>query len=478
MNTPRECHSALLSIGVAAPSLRLPAAQVAAGWGRTGGRGQVAVCSPSEDALTLAWLAASRALDSASIPPEEIGGIWWGCTRAPFAEGPSLSFLGAALRLQTNSEAALLSGSPHAGIDALLAADDAVTSGRVRTALVIASDSILPALGSGLEAASGAGAVAVLLSAEGPALLGQVTTQWSPVLDRYRGDLETETREVYDGRLFREQVFLPLCQTVGSALTADPSSRWSLPDPDGRLGRTLGERLGSVKVVSTAARSELGDTGAAAPLLGLAAAMGDPGTLIAVGFGGGRATAISIQINAPVPGSSLVEQHLSGGQEVSYTEALRCRGQLSASGETVEMAVPPGSAMFVRGSHEMLALLGARCLACATVNTPPNVHPTCIRCGAIEFELVPLPLHGTVQTFVVNQTMPAPFVAPLPLIVLDLEDGSRISVQGASDGSDLHIGVAVDLQLRRYALERGVPIYGYAALVSTASENTIERPSA
>jgi hydroxymethylglutaryl-CoA synthase len=74
--------------------------------------------------------------------------------------------------------------------------------------------------------------------------------------------------------------------------------------------------------------------------------------------------------------------------------------------------------------------------------------------------------------------MPAPFVAPLPLIVLDLEDGSRISVQGASDGSDLHIGVAVDLQLRRYALERGVPIYGYAALVSTTSENTIERPSA
>jgi len=478
VSTPRECHSAVLSIGVAAPTLRLPVAQVAAGWGRAGGRGQVAVCGPSEDALTLAWLAARRAITAAGMLPEEIGGVWWGCTRPPFAEGPNLSFLSAALRLHPQSEAALLSGSPHAGIDALLAAADAVKSGRVSTALVVASDSLLPALGSGLEAASGAGAVAVLLAAEGPARLSQVSTQWSPVLDRYRGDLETETREVYDGRLFREQVFLPLCQTVGSSLSADPSTRWSLPDPDGRLGRTLGERLGSVQIVSSAARSELGDTGAAAPLLGLAAALGEPGNLIALGFGGGRATALSIQVTSPVPGSSVVQQHLSGGREVTYTEALRCRGQLVASGETVEMAVPPGSAMFVRGSHEMLALLGARCLACATVNTPPNVHPTCIGCGAIEFEIIPLPLHGTVQTFVVNQTMPAPFVAPLPLLVLDLEDGSRISCQGASDGSDLHVGVAVELQLRRYALERGVPIYGYAALVATASDKTIERPSA
>ena len=129
MSTPRECHSAVLSIGVAAPTLRLPVAQVAAGWGRAGGRGQVAVCGPSEDALTLAWLAARRAITAAGIPPEEIGGVWWGCTRPPFAEGPNLSFLSAALRLHPQSEAALLSGSPHAGIDALLAAADAVISG-------------------------------------------------------------------------------------------------------------------------------------------------------------------------------------------------------------------------------------------------------------------------------------------------------------------------------------------------------------
>jgi hydroxymethylglutaryl-CoA synthase len=68
-----------------------------------------------------------------------------------------------------------------------------------------------------------------------------------------------------------------------------------------------------------------------------------------------------------------------------------------------------------------------------------------------------------VHTFVVNQTMPAPFIAPLPLVVIDLEDGARVMLQGVGDGTDLEIGSEVQLVLRRYAYERGVPVYGYKA---------------
>ena len=66
-----------------------------------------------------------------------------------------------------------------------------------------------------------------------------------------------------------------------------------------------------------------------------------------------------------------------------------------------------------------------------------------------------------VNTNVLNQTMPAPFVAPLPIAVVDLEDGARIMLQGVGDGSDMEIGMDVELILRRYAHERGVPVYGY-----------------
>ena len=69
------------------------------------------------------------------------------------------------------------------------------------------------------------------------------------------------------------------------------------------------------------------------------------------------------------------------------------------------------------------------------------------------------------QTFVVNQTMPPPFQAPLPMVVVDLDDGARIMVQGSSaDADELAIDDTVTLTLRLYATERGIPVYGYKAL--------------
>jgi len=72
---------------------------------------------------------------------------------------------------------------------------------------------------------------------------------------------------------------------------------------------------------------------------------------------------------------------------------------------------------------------------------------------------------------VVNQTMPPPFQAPLPMVVVDLDDGARLMVQGASaDAAALAIDDEVTLALRRYALERGVPVYGYKALRCAAGD--------
>jgi uncharacterized OB-fold protein len=111
----------------------------------------------------------------------------------------------------------------------------------------------------------------------------------------------------------------------------------------------------------------------------------------------------------------------------------------------------------------MLQMLGGRCTDCGTINTPPSIHPVCIACGGTKMEPAPLARRGVVHTYVVNQTMPAPFVAPLPLAVIDLEDGARIMLQVVGDGTDLAIGTEVELVLRRYAHERGVPVYGWKA---------------
>lgn len=456
---------AIGSIGVSAPTLRLPAAEVGAAWGRGGGRGQCAVCGPDEDVLTLSWAAADRALTAAGLDPAEVEGLWWGTTRPPFAEGPSWTHLAATLRLGDTVDGALCAGSPHAGVEALLAAADAVASGRVRNALVVTADALVPATGSPTETLLGAAAAAVVLRPDGPARLRLASTASMPVLDRYRGDRELATRETYDGRLYREEVYLPLLSRVAGAAGLDAETRWSLPDPDGRLAGTLARRVGG-ELVSKSGREELGDTGAAAALVGAATALATTGQVGLVAAGGGRATVCAVEVDQPVPGASEAEAHLAAGRVASYPEVLRARRQLVAEGESVEMAVPPGSAMFVRGNREVLGLLSARCVDCGTHNTPPSIHPACISCGSDKFDIVPLARTGTVQTFVINHTMPAPFEAPLPLVVVDLDDGARIQLQGADDGSRLEIGGPVELVVRRYSIERGVPIYGWKVLAS------------
>jgi hydroxymethylglutaryl-CoA synthase len=454
----------LLGVGAGAPAYRVGAADVGAAWGRRGGRGHAAVCAADEDTLTLAWDAGTGALAAAGIDAAAVDGLWWGTTRPPFAEGPSHAVLAAALGITSHASGALHAGSPHAGMEALLGAADAIAAGAAQVALVVVSDALRPGLGTAAEARTGAGAAAVVLAAEGgtASLVARVTRS-QPFLDRYRGDGEAETRDLYDGRLFREEVFLPVVSEVASALASFDITAWSLPDPDGRLGSALAKRVGAALNTASTAYTALGDTGAAAALLGAFGALDAPGLVAVVGTGGGRTTGVTIDVETPVPGAAASAAVLAEGREVPYTAALRARGQLAPAGETIPMGVPPESAMFVRGAHEMLELQGGRCVDCGTISTPPSIHPTCIACGGPKLEPVVLARGGTVHTYVVNQTMPAPFVAPLPIAVIDLDDGARVMLQAIGDGTDIAIGRRVELVLRRYAFERGVPVYGFKA---------------
>ena len=107
--------------------------------------------------------------------------------------------------------------------------------------------------------------------------------------------------------------------------------------------------------------------------------------------------------------------------------------------DPVPMGLPPGGAAFVQGQPRDARTLQVR--AAGPARRSPRLRRS-IRpasgCGGDDLEVVPLARRGTVQTFVVNQTMPPPFVAPLPLLVLDLDDGARLMVQGTPDDAPSH----------------------------------------
>ena len=526
----------ITSIGAALGSLRLDVSEIATSWGAQAARtsATVRVCAPDEDSLTLAWLAGSQALLAAGYDPSSCSsegalGLWWGTSRPPFAEGPSHSYLAAALSLPADAPGTLLSGSTHSGMDAFLTALDSIAAGTVSRALVVASDAPLPGTGTACERFTGSGAAAFLLEPAGDDLmadradsLGQRAqtktpsmplVRWragasAPVLDRYRPEGQMMIADLYDQRLFREEILLPAVAAVGKALdTARQASEakagidsWILPDPDGRLGRSAAKRLGARRALAESLFSTAGDTGAAACLLGLALVLGGAGDDIGdakhitseegritpessdveaigtIAYGGGRASGIVVERPAvnveqephSIPGAIGVRAAITQARKASYSEVLRSRDQLVAMSEPIPMGLPPGSAGFVRGTNEVLRCQGGQCAACGWVSIPPTIHPTCVNCGGTDLDIIALDRSGVVHTFVVNQTMPAPFTAPLPLVVIDLDSGSRIMVQGTADSAaDLGIGQRTQLVLRRYALERGAPVYGFKACPET-----------
>ena len=90
--------------------------------------------------------------------------------------------------------------------------------GSAQVALVIASDARRPGPGTGFEAAFAAPARRRSCSRRPAARdgLGARVTRSRPFLDRYRGDGEDNVRDLYDARLFREEIFLPVVAEVAS----------------------------------------------------------------------------------------------------------------------------------------------------------------------------------------------------------------------------------------------------------------------
>src|SRR5262249_34913903 len=143
-----------------------------------------------------------------------------------------------------HSGGSLCSGSPHAGMDALLAAADAIAAGSARVAMVVAADALVPGPGTSYEERAGAGAAALVLVSEGGnASIAARGTRTHPFLDPSRAEGGPVPRDLYDGRLFREEVFLPIVGEVGKQLAALDVDAWSLPDPDGSLGAAIGRKL-------------------------------------------------------------------------------------------------------------------------------------------------------------------------------------------------------------------------------------------
>lgn len=113
-------------------------------------------------------------------------------------------------------------------------------------------------------------------------------------------------------------------------------------------------------------------------------------------------------------------------------------------------------------------LEAAKCTSTGKIYYPPRT--VCPDKGCREFETVTLPRTGKVITYTVVRVPPAGFTdqSPLPIALVELDNGVRLMVQIAdvADPAEISIGMPVRLEFRRISSdgEAGVIFYGHKAV--------------
>ena len=405
------------------PAWRVPGAEIGAAWGRKGGRGTVAVCAPDEDPLTLAVAAAIDALDAAGLdgrrrrralvglhpPAVRRGSEPRGARRRALAEP-------AGRRCAHERIAA----RRHGG---------AARRGRRRGRR---ARSAPRSWSSPTASAPGSAPRSRPAPAPAPPRWSSPPTTGPAALDRPRHPLAAAARPLprrrrdstpatsTTPRLFREEMFLPAVLEVAEHLAALDPRAWSLPDPDGRLG-TIGRQAGRRR---PRCRRPTSTPRSATPR---------PRR---------RSSARSARSTRPAPSRSSAPA-AAAPPAWSSPSTRRCRAPTTAA----HRARRRGPARVVRGAPACArpahaerrddpdgraarerAVRARRRRDGAAARwplrrlrhdqhpavDPPHVHRVRrlqARAGRRS------PGTASVHTFVVNQTMPAPFVAPLPIAV-------------------------------------------------------------
>jgi len=104
-------------------------------------------------------------------------------------------------------------------------------------------------------------------------------------------------------------------------------------------------------------------------------------------------------------------------------------------------------------------LLIQRCVSCGTLRHPPL--PACSVCGSLEWDAVEASGRGTLFSFVVvHYPQVAAFEYPLPIGLVELEEGTRVvaNLDGV-EVEDIEVGMALRAEFVDYDEELSLPVF-------------------
>jgi hydroxymethylglutaryl-CoA synthase len=457
---------AIASYGAYIPVWRLGRQEMAQAWGIPGVPGERSVANGDEDSITMAIAAGFECL--AGIDPASVDGVYFASTTPPYTEKQCAAVVAAALDLRQDIFTADFTDSVRSATVAMRAAYDAIESGSAKSVLVVAADNRPAEPETMWEQLLGDGGAAFLLSKEGPATVRGFQSVTSEVIGPWRLPEDHYVR-AFEPKLETQYGYMASMLAAAKALAAKEGlgpkdiSKAVLSAGDPRAHGALGRQLGlEMPQLQDTGFLLLGNTGTPQVLMMLAAALdaakaGDK--LLVANYGDG-ADAFLVEVNdsfPAVPGKKPLQTYLMTKRMLPNYNAYVSFRKLMDRDRFVPKSSP---VTYWRDSKMELALYGARCRKCGTVQYPPP--RVCVQCGTKdELDAVKLAHKGTVFTFTLDHLVGGEYLnTPVPRIVIELEGGGRTFLQMTDcDPKEVAIGMPVELTLR--CLHEGAGFHNY-----------------
>lgn len=355
-------------------------------------RGEKAVCNFDEDSITMAVAAGIDSL--AGFDRTRIKGLFFASTSMPYKERLNAGIVKEALGISDQVRAADFSGSIKAGTTALLSALGDVESKYLDNVMVCASDCRLGKPSSPQEMICGDAAAAFVVGRDDviAEFEGSFSTTYDFV-DHYRGDASLYDRQ-WEERWVRDLgIDLMISETISGLLKkynirACDFTKVVYPCIYPGVRKKLNSALGiSPKADQDNLQAEIGETGAAHPLVMLASVLDQskPGDrILLIGFGSG-CDALCFRVTENIRNLSHrkgITGFLKEKAELdNYTKYLAWRGILPVdTGMRSEEDEPTRWSVLWRKRKEITGLWGNRCKRCGTAQYPQQricVNPEC-----------------------------------------------------------------------------------------------------
>lgn len=463
----------IASYGAYVPLFRLSRAEIARAWGAAPPPGERAVANYDEDSLTMAVAAARDCL--AGVDRGAIQGLYFASTTAPYKEKQTAATIASVLALPAEVITMDFSGSLRCGTNALKAALDAVAAGSANKVLVVAAEMRLGYPAGAAEMNLGDGAAALLISADD--LVAEVEhfdSTYYEIQDTWRSDQDTFVRGAEDRFAMDEGYLRVMRGAISDALKKHglaPSdvAQVALNAPNARQLKSVTQKLGfdDKTQVRDVLHSAVGDTGCAAALMSLVAALeraaaGEKLLLACYGNGCDVAVLRSTERIGSLRDRRGVRRHLDSKLAMhNYEQYLRLRGLLPLQPPArppLEIKTPSPAAQWREVAWEM-RLTGTKCRKCGTPQYPPQ--RVCVTCHTKDemdpysFVDVPAKVFSFSHDYLMQSIDP-----PVTVTFVDFEGGGRIMCDMTDrDPAAIEVGLPLEMTFRRLYYVNG--IYNY-----------------